>query len=348
MRYCLILTLFFSLAFTISAQDDVLMPDDLPHPILSDEIIENIYFADVTQFAWFDSETLLFEIGEQGYTYSLSNDTLTELDISPFRAEMNQEFLTWYQVLEGTEIIQSPYPEAGDDWYTILYASNLTYNCGATCDGRIYMSGMYRNSGDNQPDSDYVYHPLPFGGMPSNRILWSRDSSSAIVTLESAYVVHGSMYHLNLQTNETTQIPVELSDISDSLLAISDDGNRVAFRSSMSFDNYPSGQKIIIWETPYHDDLCACTYDGQTHIISPFPLVENRGNSFAGVGFVDEDTILYIGEMGLMRHNLLTGVSSIIDPELNVGWIHTAVFSPDNQHVAITTQQGLYILALSL
>ena len=347
----LCLILLFSLTNLVFAQDNpVIMPDDLPDPLQLDAPIDKIVNADVSQFAWLDNDTLVFEIDRIGYQYDVSSDTLTELESSPFIAEMNEDFHVWYQVLSNGGIIQSPYVHPGGEWYDIIYPANLSYNCGATCGGRIFMSGLYRYSDGATPSSDYIYRPLAFEGIPSSRIIWSRDNSTALITLTNEVGAPPVILHVNLISREITTIPLSYGDITtDSLLAISEDGQRVAFRSHTTNDprvTSTASQNLLIWETPVYSENCACTYDGVIHRIEPLDLMPETDQKFAGVGFVDADTLLYIGELGLMRHNLLTGISTPLDRELNVGWIRTAVFSPDNQHVAITTEQGLFVLPL--
>jgi hypothetical protein len=70
--------------------------------------------------------------------------------------------------------------------------------------------------------------------------------------------------------------------------------------------------------------------------------------NFAGISFLDEDTLLYISTEGLIRYSMSTGESSLINPLFNSYWMEAAVFSPDNRHVAVTTEQGLYLLPTGL
>jgi hypothetical protein len=130
------------------------------------------------------------------------------------------------------------------------------------------------------------------------------------------------------------------------VLGLSPDGRRVTIATLGYFSETESElenrQKLIIWDAPHHDDACACTYDAVSHVI--YSETDNYGKNFVGVAFVDEDTILYIGNEGLFRHTISTGESVLLDPAFNTHWINLAIFSPDNRHVAVTTAQGLYVL----
>mgnify|MGYP000465540359 CR=1 FL=1 len=366
MRYLLFLTLFFTLVFGISAQDDILMPDDLPDPVYTEDISQIFYYADPHQFAWIDNETLVFAPYRElyayeesqldiAYHYSLSTGTLTQLDSSPFHATMSEETRNWFQVSEyATTVYQSPYILEGGGTYThhIMYISRFSGRCGIECSNAIMMRGRYAINSDGELDESLSsFMPIETNYTGNITLFWTRNGLEPYALLQMSIPYGQGEYVYISHPRNDIRTPIYLHNLpEDRILAVSDDGTRAAYSSHHTEPGASeSGQKLYIWHAPYHDEHCACTYDGRLYFINPVnPESQTRRYSFAGASFVDEDTILYIGDMGLMRHNLLTGISTIIDPELNVSWIRTAVFSPDNQHVAITTEQGLYVLPLDL
>ena len=339
------------------AQDTVIMPDDLPEPVFATEG-NIIFYADPHQFAWLDNETLVFtpfnertedwEELAQGYQYDLSTNTLIELESSPFEADMDEETRDWFQVRPEATVHQSPYAidaGGGGTIRHVMYISRFLGQCFNECSALIVMGGRYFVDAEQNPDfvmSSFI--PVHFQ-YDTDILFWSRDNQSTVIQTGVVYGQGYRLSHINEEGNDV-HIRYGLHDnINDRILAMSDDGNYLAFSSHSNDDSLAIGQSLYIWQAPYHDDACSCTYDAQI-VDMIAPINQNAPNEilFAGVGFVNENTILYIGESGLMRHNLLTGISTSLDRELNVGWIRTAVFSPDLEHVAITTEEGLYIL----
>lgn len=346
-RILSILLIFMITGFALAQDEVIIMPENLPNPILTGE---EIALLDNNNLVWLDNFRLVFEADNESYQYDILSDDVIQLEQSPFYVSMNANFLAWYQVLEDTVVHQSPFEDEG--WHHILYLSDYSYVCGLNCSEYISMAGWYLPGTTENPDELYTYAPFDIPYSRDNSLYWSADNSTLLVVLSNEFGMSPLILHHDFETNETVNLPISYGDITrDRVLAISGDGERVAIRSHMLSNEDTDStqfQKLYIWQAPYHDELCACTYDAQIHVIESALRQENIGSYFAGVGFVNENTILYIGELGLMRHNLLTGISVPIDRELNVGWIRTAVFSPDFQHVAITTEQGLFILPLSL
>lgn len=257
---------------------------------------------------------------------------------------MPADYREWYQVGLDDIIYRQPYndPQFDDALHRILYDSQL-HNQSQT----LTMIGYFDEQTDDELEfASNFYFPVHINDWNFDTVFWGRNDTA---TIQIGYRGQGATtYYLDLRTRESTLIRGALADqLYDRIFAISDDGNYVAYSSSVfiSDTDLPVGQSLYIWQAPYHDDACSCTYDAQI-VDMIAPINQNAPNEilFAGVGFVNENTILYIGESGLMRHNLLTGISTPLDRELNVGWIRTAVFSPDLEHVAITTEEGLYIL----
>lgn len=357
-----ILLIFMITGFALAQDEAVIMPDDLPEPIFTTER-STIYLADPHQFAWIDNETLVFtpfnkrtegwedDSTAMGYVYDLNSETLIELETSPFHTTMQEEYRDLFEVMPDTTVHQSPYVqdfEDGNTLHHIVYTSQF-FGRWSLYDyfNSIMMRGRYfvDNSDEiNRQSSSFMPIRHDFG---ADILFWSPNNQSFVIQKSVTYGAGYSISHIN-EEGEDVHVRYGLSDdLNDRILVISEDGNHLAFSSHSNDDPLAVGQSLYIWQAPYHDELCACTYDAQI-IDMIAPIDGTQEISFAGVGFVNENTILYIGELGLMRHNLLTGISVPIDRELNVGWIRTAVFSPDFQHVAITTEQGLFILPLSL
>lgn len=353
-RILSIVLLFLITGLTLAQDDPVIMPDDLPEPVFSDNF--SIFYAGIQEIAWLDNETLVFTTPEQaseiGYHYSLTDDRLTQLESNPFRLTMTDEELVYYQASATDPVYHSPYADEFDTHH-LMYTSIIQVDCGGVC--TIVMQGRYHAPMNNELDNvSNNYVPADFLSFAGFDVVWGQDDNSAVIEVGSPYGGSTTFNYINFDGGLIEGI-VDfriIDNVDDRILGISADGKHVAFASYWN----PSGtenvvynsQRLIIWTAPYYDELCSCTYDAQIHVIESALRQENIGSYFAGVGFVNENTILYIGELGLMRHNLLTGISVPIDRELNVGWIRTAVFSPDFQHVAITTEQGLFILPLSL
>jgi hypothetical protein len=350
MRRYFSLFLLFLLSIPSLAQEDFPMPDLPDEPIFISDDIRELMWIEAYQFAWLDNQNLTFTFAPMSvpyqvsnpytaYSYNLRTELLAELDASPFILDWNAEIQEYFQA--GDYLIhRSPYPNENSS-VPILYNSRLPEF------GALFLYGLYWSDSEDYGSDQYPLRISPYRGFGFN-LHWSSHNSAALIELGNEYSPTVSLAYINLSTGDIRILPFALTEfISDRAFGISPDGQRVILATDEFYTdnmNYSPElwQKLIIWDAPSHDDACACTYDPVSHVI--YSEIDNEGKNFAGVGFVDENTILYIGNEGLFRHTISTGESVLLDPAFNTHWINLAIFSPDNRHVAVTTEQGLYVL----
>lgn len=357
MRFIILSCLLLITVTVFRAQEIVIMPDDLPEPILVDE---RLLIADPHQLVWLNVSTglLAFELRSPlneadnvvtSYSYRIADNFLYQNEHSIFQLDLSPQLREQYQVTEDVIIFQSPYSitsDSADVSRQIIYTSDMLTNCGIECNPFMIMVGEFNFYRTEQGEFyDNTYYPVDFRSHNEFIVHWGW-RQTALVKTAPYFSNNGGLYLVDINTANSIEISTSLHQ-DDRTLAISDDGRQVAYTSfTRSPQNNDFQRSISIWTAPYHDEGCGCTYDANLYYITPEIINSERDIHFAGVGFVDENTILYIGELGLIRHNLQTGISTILDPELNVGWIRTAVFSQNSRHVAVTSEDGLYILPL--
>jgi hypothetical protein len=347
MRHYFLLLLLCLLSLPTLAQEDYPIANLPATPIFADSRIVSAY---PYQFGWLDNETLVFtpfrkdfsshdESGlYESYSYSLMNNALVAEEASPFFANWNTEARNSVQA-GLNPIHRSPYTPDND--YKVVYESPYFVVQGGIWPMNIIMEGEYFYYPDTGSRYGYTSLEPALDGLVS--VLWSQDNSAFILELAVPSSVTFRYYK---EQGYPITINHHLIDYGDSFLAFSGDGNRLALathdRFSATETEQAYQQKLIIWNAPRHDDACTCTYDPVSHVI--YSEADNEGKNFVGAGFVDEDTIIYIGNEGMYRHSISTGESTLIDAAFNTHWINLAIFSPDNRHVAVTTEQGLYVL----
>lgn len=352
MRRLFLFLLLCLLSLPTSAQEDYLTPTLPDEPIFISNGTEIVHWAEAYHFAWIDNENLVFTfanmsvaLSEAGsfraYSYSLEMDTVTELDNSPFVITGNAEIRDFFRPANYA-IHRSPFPNENGT-IPILFESTLA--CDWHCFGVLVLYGYYRLDGGEQGSIQYPLTRPTNGGF---NVHWSRNNNAVLMELGNNYTPDVSLSYVDLSTGEVIILPFYLINWDyDHAFGISADGGRIALATDQFYTENTDfsselWQKLIIWDAPHHDDACACTYDPVSHVI--YSETDNHGKNFVGVGFVDEDAILYIGNEGMFKHSISTGESTLIDAAFNTHWVNLAVFSPDNRHVAVTTEQGLYVL----
>ena len=360
-RYFLLFLLFLLTVPSLAQGNDFQMPELPAEPVFSSAWA--VYNAQTYQFAWLDNETLVFtpydywynlpeDSPYETYSYNLPDNTVVALDEPQFRADWNSAWRETFKALPNVDIYRSPYfwGDENVSIVSVLYQSSYYISCGPECSGTMIMIGSYEENPARETPYHAYYAPLAFTSGAYIKPHWSPNHNAVVVEAETGYGGGNLLIYRN-PDNEVF-IPFPLSDTpNDQFFAFSPSGRRLVIASGARFDeNNPADeewwQKLIIWDAPPEDPECQCTYhEGSAQVIySPTNQEDYRRRNFAGVGFVDEDTILYIGNEGLFRHTISTGESVLLDPAFNTHWINLAIFSPDNRHVAVTTGQGLYVL----
>lgn len=366
-RFFLLFLLFFLSLPTLAQGEDYPMPDLPAEPVFSDAWAT--YYTHSYQWAWLDNETLVFtpydrwyslpeDSPYETYSYNLSDSSLISLDEPLFRANWNSEWRETFKAQPELEIYRSPYEirfQQGDETeyvsaVTVLYQSSYYISCGPECSGTMIMIGSYQEDPTIETPRHAYYEPLDFTSGFDIKVHWSPNPATFVVESETGYGGGNLLIYQSYGNESVIRHPLTYTP-NDQFLAFSPSARRVAIATGVAFDeNYTTNeqwwQKLIIWDAPPEDPECECTYhEGSAQVIySPSNQEDYRRRNFAGVGFVDEDTILYIGNEGLFKHTISTGESILLDPAFNTHWINLAIFSPDNRHVAVTTAQGLYVL----
>jgi hypothetical protein len=63
----------------------------------------------------------------------------------------------------------------------------------------------------------------------------------------------------------------------------------------------------------------------------------------------EQGVIWFIGDLGLTRYEIATQRKTVLNPEINKGWIQWAWFSPDGRYVAAAKveENELYVIDIS-
>lgn len=353
-RFFLLFLLCLLSVPTLANEDNIPMPDLPDEPILVPSIWD-LSWPEAYQIVWLDNQTVVINFdatgnsadrGNRTYSYDVSSANLLELEESLFVADWDEEQVAFFQ--SGNHAVhRSPFPNE-DGIISMIYESDLHIECGTECIGTLILYGYYQVHDENTiVYREGTYRAMPVPAQTGINVHWSRDNKVLLMEMGNNYSPDISLHHLDLQTGETSRLPFYLLDWNkDHVFGLSPDGQRVLLATEVYTENRDYAperwQKLLIWDAPRHDDACACTYDPVSHVV--YSETNNEGHNFAGAGFVDEDTILYIGNEGMYRHTISTGESVLLDAAFNTHWINLAIFSPDNRHVAVATEQGLYVL----
>lgn len=358
MRRFFLLFVLVLLTVPSLAQEDFAMPDLPDEPIFADE---RLNWIEHDEISWIDNSKLVFIPYQQehyseeeltmGYLYSLDDRSLITLEYAPFFANWSEEKREFFQA--GNYTVHRPVFSDEFGRIPVIYQSTAYMVCGGECVGTIIMSGSYDDETSTSYNDDF-YAPLPMPAQTSLDIYWSRNLNAAVIEMGSNYAGPRSLFYVefNLQTRhrDAYRIETDFEFYGGRVLGLSPDGRQVLFESdervaAADGTGIVTRPFLYIWTAPYHEEHCQCTYDAQSRQIEgEMADRPNQGRNFAGISFLDADTLLYISTEGLFRYSMSTGESILLNPEFNSYWIESAAFSPDNRNIAVTTAQGLYVL----
>jgi hypothetical protein len=360
----LFLLLLCLLSLPTVAQEDYAMPELPDEPIFADERLISIRHNFIQ---WVDNDTLVFapyqnehyrdEELDLGYQYQLSTGSLNRLDFAPFFAEWSAEKREFFQT--GNYRVHRPVFSDERGRIPVIYQSSVKMVCGGECLGTVIMTGSYEDANSTSYNEDF-YTPLPMPAQTDLEVYWSRNLQAAVFEMSSNYAGPRSLFYLELDIESrhrlAYRIETDFEFYSGRVLGLSPDGRHVILESDErqvapegSVYDWVTVPFLIIWTAPYHDEHCQCTYDAEIRRIDgEIADIPNQQKNFAGISFLDEDTLLYTSTEGLMRYSMSTGERSLVNPLFNSYWMETAVFSPDNRHIAVVTAQGLYVLPTGL
>jgi hypothetical protein len=116
------------------------------------------------------------------------------------------------------------------------------------------------------------------------------------------------------------------------LYDISPDGNRILFSQYVE----QVGWRPRLWDVNHdveYNSIIRPHHEGR--------ILQSQNT--IGAAFIrgDDEHILIVNTQGIVRYDLVTGETEIINPDINATWASWATFSPDNQWVAVLAGTGL-------
>jgi hypothetical protein len=362
-RYFALLLLLCLFYLPVVAQDSYPMPTlpDTPIFVLEASKMRHHY-------VWLDNETLRFTpftydsmtIGldpYEAYDYHVTSNRLERLNWSPFYLVPDENLRTLLEFSDDTTsygrfrdlIPRSPYAPSAEDNALFLYSAHNVRECGVMCGYVISYSGMAVFS-DVAFSASYV-HPFTAPLLLVSKPFWAADGEF-VVYVEGAEPEAGCCWDtfsfINLETNEVLQGFGSNSSanynfintpVSNAVYALSSE-----FAPRVLYGDWMEGlhSELVLWTgSRLGSEECHCMLLPEN---KTFALEMNE--HFAGANFIegDERHILAVAPDGLRLYEVDTGEFIVINPELNSNLVDLAIFSPDNQHVAVIVDTNLYVL----
>ena len=212
MRFIILSCLLLFTVTVFYAQETVIMPDDLPDPILVDE---RLLTADPHQFAWLNESIglLAFELRTHlseadkvvtNYSYRIADNFLYENEHLIFQLDLSPELREQYQVAEDVIIFQSPYSTTSDSANVprrIMYTSDILTNCGIECNPFMIMVGefnFYRTEQDEFYDN--TYYPVDFHSHNEFTVHWGWRQTALVKT--APYFGNNTLYFVDIKDSQ--------------------------------------------------------------------------------------------------------------------------------------------------
>ncbi|MBC7871358.1 MAG: hypothetical protein H7Y09_11015 [Chitinophagaceae bacterium] len=167
----------------------------------------------------------------------------------------------------------------------------------------------------------------------SYRVNWSANSSAFTVKTTSPYaadyVYYVTGFAENMQEASFTRLQeLSVADhtlfVSDTFASLSSNGRRIVLTGNLGGDVQPR-KWLFIW-------------DADNSIQGQLIEVADQYDFIAAAFTSDSSSILYIGENGLIKYELETGKSTILNSEINSTWAERVWFSPDMRYVALLVE----------
>jgi hypothetical protein len=98
--------------------------------------------------------------------------------------------------------------------------------------------------------------------------------------------------------------------------------------------------KTVLWDTLHSENNRLLETREEPDQISTFGAIFSP---------YEQGVVWFVGDLGLTRYEVATRTKTIIDPEINIGWVRQAWFSPDGRYVAAAKvdESKLYAIDIS-
>lgn len=307
-----------------SGQNTSMAQDMTPTPTPAYEKYRLIYegYIEFGKIHWSpDSQSLFID----DKRYDVTTDDLTQLDTSASVITLTADEQKFYRAFQDTAYIS---PDG-------IYMVYLTE----------FQDEPYWRFLGLADRKHAIYVPLGISVFDSFRVQWSVDSKAFVVEQDTPEGSSALLSFVSRFSGDQTQLfrfnqtlffgwggsgqswePVFAISSNDSKIMFhyqNDNGNQAALWDANKVkpsDSNPSENNITIDE------------DGIT-----------------GAGFIpgDEENVLVIGQRGLMKYNVVTGKSVVLDTEINSEWVYWAYFSPDARYVVVVGH-GIRLIPITI
>lgn len=313
----------FSLTLSIS-QSIYAQIDDLT-PIYTDSTPEQfIWSANSARFV-FLSTTIerRVQLSEPNwYSYEPVTATLSQSSIWPLQPVLSSaEIANFNPFLAGNTTLMYVSPNERYVVYTIQDTQDL-----AIGDRQLQQSFPIPN----------FLIPDPTGGSDQFRVLWSADSTAFVVIYEPGYNDGDELGTFYVRGFADEPAVVSMVQIGATLIDdgrtfqhlnthdISEDGSLILLSGDEIFRNTdlpPSNPKLILWDPDSPDGA---------------EIFDMLGENVIGASFeADENSLLLVNERGLIRFNRTTGEITLLNSDIDSGWVTQVLFSPHGEYAAL-------------
>jgi hypothetical protein len=242
--------------------------------------------------------------------YEVATASIDDVSAPPRTIQLSEDQQRSFHAWNSTGYI-------APDQDTFIYVS--TYQIGSrVSESNLYAFGTLSDS-VFLPSRVSAFDPL------NDRFRWSDDSSTLVIETSAPYGGIEVPYYIKSQKSGNcwcafveTRLPMDLNT-GDAIYDLSPNGERLL---------YPAYRNTIgYW------DVNIDTTFGQAKDTGIFLPLEN----VIGAAFLPDtqDEILAVNEVGIIRYDVKQRQSVVIDPKINSKWANWAMFSPDNQWVAV-------------
>ncbi|MFN8417688.1 MAG: hypothetical protein U0528_00340 [Anaerolineae bacterium] len=296
----------------INAQDAAI------NPVWTGEII----FYNETRWTP-DSQTLLFsgmDVQQAYYQYRLPTRELNALAKPPLTIALTGQQQELFEAADALAF------QSFDKQY-IIYSSQKQV-CGGETGCRDGWALGKLESGEHSIIEKGIGDP--------NSVFWSEDSTAALIVDVGFYGGVGGVWYISGYAAKVSSLKTELLTNymagDHGYVDLSPDGERVIVREQ--WDENPNNlvTGLRVWDARItHQPQQFLAWDAPVFL----PDEQIRGASFiAG----DEDHILVVAETGIIRLNMKTQASMLLNSHIrstDVAWVY---FSPDGRYVAVLSR----------
>jgi hypothetical protein len=170
---------------------------------------------------------------------------------------------------------------------------------------------------------------LTMGMSTRRRIVWSDDSSAALILIDGHYGGLGGAYYVSDFGDDVGQVQtIQLMNFfigTHTYVDISADGERVLLREQ--FDGLETG--LYVWDS-------TGPLEPRQFVAGDSPIVF-EDEVVTGAAFLadNESIIIAVTDDGIVRLNLATDEQDLTNAVINAEWVEWAYFSPDARFIAV-------------